>query len=86
LIGISPVIRDGKKAVGYATKACELTNWEDPYALDALAAGCAEAGNFDEAIKWENKALSFPDFAKNDGDEASKRLQVYKGRKPYHRN
>jgi tetratricopeptide (TPR) repeat protein len=77
-------IRDGKKAVEYASKAAELTKWEDANTLDTLAAAYAEAGNFDDAIKWENKALSFPGFAKSNGDQARKRLQLYTARKPYH--
>ena len=78
------LIRDGKKAVEYGRKAAELTKWEDADTLDTLAAAYAEAGNFDEAIKWENKALSFPEFAKSAGDGARQRLQLYTARKPYH--
>ena len=77
-------IRDGKKAVEFARKAAELTKWEDANTLDTLAAAYAEAGNFDEAIKWENKALSFAEFAKTSGDEARKHLQLYSEHKPYH--
>jgi tetratricopeptide (TPR) repeat protein len=77
-------IRDGKKAVEYARKVAELTKWEDANVLDTLAVAYAEEGNFDEAIKWENKALSFPEFAKTSGDEARKHLQLYAERKPYH--
>ena len=77
-------IRDGKKAVEYARKAAELTKGEDANTLDTLAAAYAEGGNFEDAIKWENKALSFPEFAKSSGDEARKRLQLYTERKPYH--
>ena len=77
-------VRDGKKAVAYALKAAELTKWVDGGVLDTLAAAYAEAGNFDEAIKWENKALSITEFAKTSGDEARKRLQLYTARKPYH--
>src|SRR5260221_71516 len=77
-------IRDGTKAVEYARKAAELTKWENAGALDTLAAAYAEAGNFDEAVKWENKALSFAEFVKNLGDEARKRLELYTARQPYH--
>src|SRR6267378_173670 len=68
--------RDGKKAVAYATKACELTKWEDPNALDTLAAAYAEAGDFDEAIKWQTKALSLPEFPQNELDKGRERLQL----------
>jgi tetratricopeptide (TPR) repeat protein len=76
-------VRDGKKAVEYARKASELTNWQDPDVLDTLAAAYAEAGDFEEATKWENKALSFPEFARSSGEEARQRLQLYKERNPF---
>ena len=77
-------VRDGKTAVEHAREAAELTNWEDANVLDTLAAAYAEAGNFEEAVKWEIKALSFPEFAQSYGEEARKRLQLYTERKPYH--
>jgi ankyrin repeat protein len=76
-------LRDGKRAVENARKASELTNWENPYILDTLAAAYAEVANFEEAAKWENKALSFTEFAKSLGEEARQRLQLYMQRKPY---
>jgi len=77
-------IRDGNRAVDYARKAAELTRWENAAILDTLAAAYAETGNFNEAIKWEEKALSVPEFVKHSGEQARKRLQLYTERKPYH--
>ena len=42
--------RDGQRAVESATRACELTVWQQPGCLDTLAAAYAEAGDFDAAV------------------------------------
>lgn len=44
-------------AIEDATKACELTEWKDRYAISALAACYAEDGDFTKAVEWQTKAV-----------------------------
>ena len=48
---------DGKQAVEDATKACELSEWQNPLYLAGLAMAYAESGDFDAALKWQQKAI-----------------------------
>jgi tetratricopeptide (TPR) repeat protein len=77
--------RIGQKAVAYAKKANDLTSWSDPYYLDTLAAAYAEIGEFDEAIKWMNKALETLEvFVPKDLEKDRKALKLFEARKPFH--
>ena len=78
----NPAFRDGKKAVEDAKGACNLCSWGDWLYIDTLAAAYAEAGDFDSAIKFEQKAIS---KAKNDDDTkgAQARLALYEKHQPY---
>lgn len=78
-------LRDGKKAVEYAPKACELTKWLNPTNLDTLAAAYAEAGNFKEAVRWQTKAVELAATKAFilEQEEAEARLALYKKGKPY---
>ena len=76
-------IRDGKKAVEYATKACEWTSWKAPYFLAVLAVAHGEAGDFPQAIQWQKQALEFSRYERDEGDRARQRLKLFEERKPY---
>ena len=75
-------VRNGKRAVAVATRAGELTQWKHFAVLDALAAACAEDGQFEPAARWESKAIELaPEPAKA---EMRARLKLYRAAKAYH--
>jgi tetratricopeptide (TPR) repeat protein len=76
--------RDGPKAVEAATKACKLSAWKKSSEVSILAAACAEAGRFDEAVKWENQYLQFPKLSESDVATGKKRLELYTAHQAYH--
>ena len=86
LLATAPVaaVRNGARAVELARKAAELSDAKDADILDTLAAAYAEAGVYSEAVRWQEKALEFPEFAKTQGDAARKRIELYRKGQPYH--
>jgi tetratricopeptide (TPR) repeat protein len=78
-----PKVRDGKRALEAAQKACELTGYKNGGYLDTLAAAYAELGQFDKAVEWQEKALKAGDIPVKDQDAARKRLELFKQKKPY---
>ena len=75
--------RDGKRAVEAATKACEMTDWKNPDALDTLAAAYAEVGDFASAVKWEREYLASPSLSSTDASQGKSRLALFEAHKPY---
>lgn len=53
----NPQFRNGTEAVQLATRACELTRYQNPVALATIAAAYAETGHFPEAISFAEQAL-----------------------------
>ena len=54
-------VRDGRRAVAIAKRACTLSNWKNAFSIDTLAAASATAGNFADAVKYQQLAISLLD-------------------------
>ena|GEM_PF-1109105 len=50
-------LRDGRRALVLAQKLCAWTEYKDANALEVLAAAHAEAGNYREAVRWQQSAI-----------------------------
>ena len=73
--------RNGKEAVEYATKACELTTWEVWQYTATLAAAYAESGDFTNAIRWQEKVIELA--PQSEQKNVAQCLDRYLARKPY---
>jgi tetratricopeptide (TPR) repeat protein len=76
---------DATEAIQLARRACELTGYQDPGALDTLAAAYAAAGRFPEAIETLRKGI---DLAASGGKQnlptgMRTRLELYEAGNPY---
>lgn len=79
-------LRDGKRAVELALKACELTEYKEAYILSTLASGYAESGDFEKAVKWSSKAVEMATKNPSRDDQVEdlkKELSSYKMKKPW---
>ena len=79
-------IRNGADAVRLATRACELTGYQNVRLLGTLDAAYAEAGRFAPAIDTAQKghALAVTAGENELADAARSRLKLYQAGKPYH--
>ncbi len=79
--------RDGKKALELAQRANEKFKWQVADQVETLAAANAETGHYEEAVKWQTKAIDlFAAKAKahpEDDKAMRQRLKQYEARKPY---
>jgi tetratricopeptide (TPR) repeat protein len=76
--------RDGKRAVELARTACELTNWKELNDVDTLAAAYAEAGDFKEAVRYQEMVLRDPRYTNQKGFQF--RLELYRQGRPYRKD
>lgn len=85
ILATSPddAVRNGKRAVGLAKRACELTDWEEAHIISTLAAAHAEAGDFEAARTYSRQAVE----QGGDNDEIKSQLEAelasYKADKPW---
>ena len=75
--------RNGAEAVSAATKACELSHSKRSGCYDTLAVAYAEAGDSDQAVKYEEQALNDSSLAPKEREEREKRLALFQQRKPF---
>ena len=81
-------LRNGREAIDLARKACELTEWEEAGHIDTLAAAYAEAGDYEQAVKWQREAMakaSPEDESAEAGEDSGfeDRLQAYEAGRPH---
>ena len=74
-------LRDGKRAIELAKRACDVTEYKQPHILSTLAAGYAEMGDFATAVEWSKKALELGDETQK--AELAKELESYQSSKPW---
>ncbi len=77
-------VRDGKRAIELATQACEATEYKRPHIISTLASAYAEAGDWDNAVKWSTKAVEMSgDSEKEILDQLKEELKHYQEKKPF---
>lgn len=75
-------VRDADRSIELGTKACELTKYEKPHILSTLAAGYAEKGDWESAVKWSTKAVE-AGAGDDVSDQLKKELEQYQEKKPW---
>ena len=78
-------LRNGTEAVQLAERACQITSYQAPLLVGTLAAACAEAGRFDEAVKFAQKAhdLALASDQKELAAKNEKLQLLYRSQNPY---
>lgn len=77
-------LRNGERSIKFGTEAAELTDFKEPHILSTLAAGYAEQGDFEQAIKWSRKAVELGrEIEHNQVGQLEEELESYKENKPW---
>ena len=80
-------LRDPKRAIELAKKACELTEYKAAHILSTLAAAYADSGDMKSALEWSQKAVETAE-ADEEGDPETlghlkEELKSYQEGKPW---
>jgi Flp pilus assembly protein TadD len=78
-------VRSGEEAVRLAARTCELTHYQQPEALDTLAAAYAETREFDQAAKVAQQGIDLAiRCGKHDvAGQIRERLRLYQASQPF---
>jgi len=76
-------LREAQMGIELATRACELSGWDDWSCLSTLAAAFAEVARFEDAVQWATKALACA--PEEEQGECRRRLSLYESGVPYRR-
>jgi tetratricopeptide (TPR) repeat protein len=76
--------RNGAEAVVYAESACDLSEWKKLAEIDTLAAAYAQAGDFNQAIKYVTQALSMMGPTNPNREEIQEHLALFQRKEAYH--
>jgi tetratricopeptide (TPR) repeat protein len=77
-------LRNAERSIKFGTEAAELTEFKEPHILSTLAAGYAEKGDFEQAIKWSTKAVELGrELDHNQIEQLEEELESYKANKPW---
>jgi tetratricopeptide (TPR) repeat protein len=74
--------RNGQQALKDATAACKLMDWKDENMIDTLAMAYAEVGDFDSAVRYEEKALALVGVKANDSERLQEHLDSFRQHRP----
>ncbi|MGD0651499.1 MAG: tetratricopeptide repeat protein [Verrucomicrobiia bacterium] len=77
--------RNAGEAVQLAERLCAFTGYQQAEAMDVLAAACAEAGRFNDAVRVAEKAVELSNAAGQQelARQIQERLQLYLAGRPY---
>ncbi|MCC7084727.1 MAG: tetratricopeptide repeat protein [Pirellulales bacterium] len=76
-------LRDGKRSIEIAKRACEATGYRKATMLSTLAAAYAETGDWEKAVEWSKKAAEAGDEADDTSDQLQRELASYEAKKPW---